>query len=147
MWPFNKGDCSLEVTSSAGLTVHVYIYIIWTLFFIPITVVINYLVAIIYNLILYLNCNIFPRDIILLYIWAHKTSLTLPLVIDVRLQRSVWSYQRVNQNSYIEEEQTTQWPKEKTQKDKQRSTKHTHKTKDRLTQTPLKPGWTQFLLH
>ena len=27
-------------------------------------------------------------------------------------------------NSYIEEEQTTQWPKEKVQKDKQRSTKH-----------------------
>jgi hypothetical protein len=39
--------------------------------------------------------------------------------------------QRGNQNPYIEEEQTTQWPKEKTQKDKQRSTKHTHKTKDR----------------
>jgi hypothetical protein len=33
-----------------------------------------------------------------------------------------------NQNPYIEEEQTTQWPKEKVQKDKQQSTKHTHKT-------------------
>ena len=32
---------------------------------------------------------------------------------------------------------TTQWPKEKVQKDKQRSTKHTHKTKDRVTRTPL----------
>ena len=42
-----------------------------------------------------------------------------------------------NQNLYIEE-QTTQWPKEKAQKDKQRSTKHTHKTKDRVTRTPLK---------
>ena len=31
---------------------------------------------------------------------------------------------RGNQNPYIEEEQTTQWPKEKVQKDKQRSTKH-----------------------
>jgi hypothetical protein len=29
---------------------------------------------------------------------------------------------------------TTQWPKEKVQKEKQRSTKHTHKTKDRVTQ-------------
>ena len=29
-----------------------------------------------------------------------------------------------NQNQYIEEDQTTQWPKEKVQKDKQRSTKH-----------------------
>ena len=43
-----------------------------------------------------------------------------------------------NQNPYIEEEQTTQWPKEKVQKDKQRSTKHIHKTKDRVTRTPLK---------
>ena len=43
-----------------------------------------------------------------------------------------------NQNPYIEEEQTTQWPKEKVQKDKQRSTKHTHKTKDRVTRTQLK---------
>jgi len=32
-----------------------------------------------------------------------------------------------NHNPYIEEEQTTQWPKEKVQKDKQRSSKHTHK--------------------
>ena len=45
-----------------------------------------------------------------------------------------------NQNPYIEEEQTTQWPKEKGQKDKQRSTKHTYKTKDRVTRTPLKTG-------
>jgi hypothetical protein len=36
--------------------------------------------------------------------------------------------------------QTTQWPKEKEQKDKQRSTKHTYKGKDRITQTPLKTG-------
>ena len=41
---------------------------------------------------------------------------------------------------YIEEEHTTQWPKEKVQKDKQRSTKHTYKTKDRVTRTPLKTG-------
>ena len=33
-----------------------------------------------------------------------------------------------------EEEQTTQWPKEKGQKEKQRSTKHTYKTKDRVRQ-------------
>ena len=30
--------------------------------------------------------------------------------------RRVWRYQRGNQNPYIEEEQTTQWPKEKVQK-------------------------------
>jgi hypothetical protein len=33
-----------------------------------------------------------------------------------------------SESVYIEEEQTTQWPKEKVQKDIQRSTKHTHKT-------------------
>ena len=43
-------------------------------------------------------------------------------------------------NSYIEEEQTTQWPREKVQKDKQLSTKHTYKGKYRVTQTPLKTG-------
>jgi hypothetical protein len=35
--------------------------------------------------------------------------------------RRVWRYQRGNHNPYIEEEQTTQWSKEKVQKDKQRS--------------------------
>jgi hypothetical protein len=34
------------------------------------------------------------------------------------------------QNLYIEEKQTTPWSKEKIQKGKQRSTKHTYKTKD-----------------
>jgi hypothetical protein len=53
------------------------------------------------------------------------------------LVRRVCRYQRGNQNPYIEGEQTTQWPKEKVQKDKQRSTKHTYKTKDRVTRTPL----------
>jgi hypothetical protein len=37
-----------------------------------------------------------------------------------------------NPNSYIEEEQTTQ-KSTKVQKDKQRSTNHIHKTKDRIT--------------
>jgi hypothetical protein len=47
-----------------------------------------------------------------------------------------------------EEEQTTQWPKDrrtdntmaKRRSTKGRSTKHTHKTKDRVTRTPLKTG-------
>ncbi|NYT46569.1 MAG: hypothetical protein H0A75_01635 [Candidatus Methanofishera endochildressiae] len=37
-----------------------------------------------------------------------------------------------------EEEQTTQWPKEKVQKDNIRSTKPTYKTKDYVTLTPAK---------
>ena len=42
--------------------------------------------------------------------------------------------------SYIKEEQTTQWPKQKIQKDKQRSTKHTYTDKERIARTLLKPG-------
>jgi hypothetical protein len=39
-------------------------------------------------------------------------------------------YQRGNHNPYIEEEQTTQWPKEKRKQDKRRSTEHIkHTTK------------------
>ena len=42
-----------------------------------------------------------------------------------RVLRRAWRYQRGNQNPYIEDEETIQWPKEKVQKNKQRSTKHT----------------------
>jgi hypothetical protein len=63
-------------------------------------------------------------------------SYTTPVVLTSR----VWRYQRGNENPYIKEEQTTQWPKEKVQKDKQRSAKHTYKSNDRVTRTPLKTG-------
>jgi hypothetical protein len=48
--------------------------------------------------------------------------LFLPEVYGTTLRRvwRVWRFQRGNKNPYIEEEQTTQWPKEKVQKDKQR---------------------------
>jgi hypothetical protein len=65
-----------------------------------------------------------------------KTSKAWASTRKIQLRR-VWRYQMGNQNLYIEE-QTTQWPKEKVQKDKQRSTKHTYKTKDWVTRTPLK---------
>ena len=42
--------------------------------------------------------------------------------------------------TYIEKEQTTQWHEGKVEKDKERYTKHTHKTKDRVTRTRLKFG-------
>jgi hypothetical protein len=51
------------------------------------------------------------------------------------LKKSVKIPKGGNQNPYIEEEQTTQWLKEKLQKDKQQSSKHAHKTKDRVTRT------------
>ena len=65
--------------------------------------------------------------------WIYTTPI-------MSIARRVWRYQRGNQNPYIEEEQTTQWQKKKEQKDKQRYTKHTHKTKGRATWTPLKIG-------
>ena len=49
----------------------------------------------------------------------------------IEMVSSIWVLQEefedtkgANQNPYIEEEQKTQWSKEKVQKDKQRSTKH-----------------------
>jgi hypothetical protein len=47
----------------------------------------------------------------------------------------VWRYQSSNQHPYIEQEQTTQWPKETEKKEKQRSTNTTQKT--RLSNTTL----------
>ena len=71
----------------------------------------------------------------------HRSLIDCWLYLPVtQITRRIWRYQRGSQNPYIEEEQTTQWPKEKVQKDKQRSTKHTYKTKDRVTRTPLKTG-------
>jgi hypothetical protein len=55
-----------------------------------------------------------------------------------KINKNSLRYQRGNHNQYMEEEQTTQWPNEKVQKNKQRSTKHTYKT--RVTRTPLKTG-------
>jgi hypothetical protein len=52
----------------------------------------------------------------------------------------VWRYKSGNLNPYIKDEQTTQWQKEIVQKDKQRTTKHIYKTKDRVTRSPLKTG-------
>ena len=42
--------------------------------------------------------------------------------------------QRSTKHTYKTKEQTTQWTKDKGQKDKQRSTKHTYKTREQTTQ-------------
>ena len=61
-------------------------------------------------------------------------------ILDISNKKSLKISKGGNQNPYIEEDQTTQWPMEKVQKDKQRSTKHTYKTKDQVTRIPLKTG-------
>ena len=90
-----------------------------------------------------------------LFIWNIKTCCALFILSPLYLKYKnllcfvyfepffIWRvlrYQRGNQNPYIEDEQTTPWSKEKVQKDKQRSTKHTYKTKDRVTRIPLNTG-------
>ena len=48
------------------------------------------------------------------------------------MKKSLKKPKRGNQNPYIKEEQTTQWPKEKVKKNKQRSTKHAHESMSRI---------------
>ena len=54
----------------------------------------------------------------------------------IRCTRRVWRYQREVIRTHKSKKDKQQWPKEKVQKYKQRSTKHT--TKDRVTRTSLK---------
>jgi hypothetical protein len=72
-------------------------------------------------------------------LWIDHVGIFLKIYHSNAYEGRAWRYQMGNQNPYIDE-QTTQWPKEKVQKDKQRSTKHTYKTKDRVTRTALKTG-------
>ena len=58
----------------------------------------------------------------------------------MKMQLLQEEFEDTNQNLWIAEEQITQCTKENVQIDKQRSTKHTHKTKDQVTRTPLKTG-------
>ena len=67
------------------------------------------------------------------------------LWMSIDRKKRVWNGQSLRKQHYLSiklsnyiEEQTTPWQKEKVQKDKQRSTKHAHKTEDRVTWTPLK---------
>ena len=72
----------------------------------------------------------------------------------VEYTRRVWRYQRANQNPYIEE-QTTQWPKEKSAKGKTTIYKTLHRKLKIEQHKPFKNwGWSrvlrkgnQFLLH
>jgi hypothetical protein len=73
------------------------------------------------------------------------STLLKHLTADTRSDlEKVWSIYLwvVNQNfnDSTHGKQTTQWPKEKGQKDKQRSTNITFKSNDRVTRTPLKLG-------
>jgi hypothetical protein len=73
----------------------------------------------------------------------HKLSVVLHVGHIAFFKRRVWRYQRGNQNPLIEG-QKTQWLKEKGEKDKQRSTKHTHKAKDQVAWIPQKPGEVRY---
>ena len=82
--------------------------------------------------------------------WSEKVIARIYHIIRY-LWKRVWRYPRGNQNPYIYEEQTTQWPKEKGQKDKHRSIKHYTENYTNITKIRR---WThvlrkdkQFLLH
>ena len=70
----------------------------------------------------------------IIWIFHYKLADIKSLYGKLKLRR-VWRYQRANQKN----EQYNDH-KKKEQKDKQWSTKYTHKTKDRVTQTPLQAG-------
>jgi hypothetical protein len=53
------------------------------------------------------------------------------------LQNTTWKTKDLRKMNFIK---TRVWQKEKVQKDKQRSTKHTYIHKDRVTRIPLRPG-------
>jgi hypothetical protein len=62
------------------------------------------------------------------------------MILLLKLRRVLKIPKGQSETVYRKRTNTTQLPKEKVQKDKQRSTKHTYKTKDRVTRTPLKTG-------
>ena len=80
--------------------------------------------------------------------WQRKITLKSlgarkPKDRQTKLAKKSLKIQKGNHNLYIEEDRATQQLKVKAQKNKQRSTKHTHKTKVRVTQAPLNIGVNQ----
>ena len=55
-----------------------------------------------------------------------------------RADNTMAKRKRTDNTMAKKKEQTTPWPKGTVQNDKQRSKKHTYKTKDRVTRTPLR---------
>ena len=79
---------------------------------------------------------------ILLYNYTNqlnKLLLASMSMFKFNLLRIVWRDQRGNQHPYVKE-QTIQWGKEKVQKEKQQSARHTYQAKGRVTRVPLKTG-------
>jgi len=78
----------------------------------------SYQEVLVIAIILSLLNNFFVEDfiirLVMSFIWTNKKYQDIDRD-SCRNLRRVWRYQRGNQNRYIEEEQTTQWPKEKVQ--------------------------------
>ena len=69
------------------------------------------------TLLSFANSNWSPRCSYNLAEIVVRYLLSSIIILHISTSRRVWTYQRGNQKPYIEEEQTTQWPKEKVQKD------------------------------
>jgi hypothetical protein len=75
----------------------------------------------------------------------HSNKTPSPHTKDLKQFRCLYTNSTRNPTQFIcvtndHEYVPPQWPKEKVQQDKQRSRKHTHKAKDRVTRTPIKTG-------
>ena len=82
------------------------------------------------------NQNIFSATLGIRIFFSEKKKYTHPFKLYGRFLRRAWGYQRGNQNLYMKNRQHNSQRK----KDKKLSTKHTHKTKDRVTRTSLQTG-------
>jgi hypothetical protein len=80
---------------------------------------------------------IFPNDkVLMIIIWV--AIIGMRTIINYIFRKTWWSiaeFEDTKREIRIRKskKKTWQWPKEKVQKDKQRSTKHTYKTKDGVT--------------
>jgi hypothetical protein len=68
-----------------------------------------------------------------------KSILVLKCLLDISIHKKSLKIPK-GQSESIYRTASTMAKRKKTQKEKQRSTKHTHKTWDRVTRTPLKTG-------
>ena len=82
------------------------------------------------------------RELSTIFRFFRSQKTVFNVIIILEYKKSLKIPKGGNQNPYIEEEQTTQWSKEKVQKDKQQSTKHIYIyiAKERVTRTALKTG-------
>ena len=87
-----------------------------------------------------LGTLLLPLFLRFLFIKFWRCSDSVVIVFSFSIKRRVWRYHKGVIRIRQSKKNIQQNGQKMYKKDKQRSTKHTHKTKDRITQTPLKAG-------